>query len=45
MNPMFFRQKVLELGSIVQDKAEKVCLRMQEGVDNDKPVDLHSRRI
>jgi cytochrome P450 len=41
MNPMFSRQKVLELESIVQEKAEKVCLRMREGVERDQAVDLH----
>ncbi len=41
LNPMFSRQKVLELEDIVQDKAEKVCARMQDGVDQDQPVDLH----
>lgn len=38
---VFSRQKVLELEGIVQDKANKVCQRMQEGIDQDKPVDLH----
>ena len=41
MNPMFSRQKVLELEGIVQEKANKVCKRMQDGVDQNKPVDLH----
>ena len=41
LNPMFSRQKVLELESIVQQKAAKVCQRMQAGIDEDKPVDLH----
>ena len=38
---MFSRQKVLDLDSIVQDKADIVCQRMQAGIDNDEPVDLH----
>lgn len=41
MNPMFSRQKVLDLESIVQDKVDKVILRMQDGVESNKPVDLH----
>jgi len=41
MNPMFSRQKVLELELIVQQKVAKVCHRMQAGIDEDKPVDLH----
>lgn len=38
---MFSRTKVLELEAIVQEKAAKVCRRMQEGIDQGKPVDLH----
>ena len=41
LNSMFSRQKVLELERIVQEKAAKVCRRMQEGIDRDQPVDLH----
>ena len=41
LNPMFSRQKVLELEGIVQEKAEKVCARMQRGIDQGQPVDLH----
>lgn len=41
MNPMFSRQKVLDLEQIVQEKADKVCQRMQKGIDRDEPVDLH----
>ncbi|EME41071.1 hypothetical protein DOTSEDRAFT_178435 [Dothistroma septosporum NZE10] len=41
MNPVFSRQKVLELEGIVQEKASKVCARMQDGVNNGEPVDLH----
>lgn len=41
LNPMFSRQKVLELEGIVQEKAAKVCARMQAGIDQGKPVDLH----
>ena len=41
LNPMFSRQRVLELEGIVQEKAGKVCKRMQEGIDQGKPVDLH----
>ncbi|KAK5118214.1 hypothetical protein LTR85_008194 [Meristemomyces frigidus] len=41
LNPMFSRQKVLELEGIVQQKARKVCARMQAGVDKNEPVDLH----
>ncbi|KAK4544900.1 hypothetical protein LTR36_003804 [Oleoguttula mirabilis] len=41
LNPMFSRQKVLDLEGIVQDKARKVCARMQTGIDNNEPVDLH----
>lgn len=41
MNPMFSRQKVLDLESIVQEKAAKVCQRMQAGVDSGQPVELH----
>lgn len=41
LNPMFSRQKVLELEAIVQAKAAKVCRRMQEGVDAGRAVDLH----
>lgn len=41
LNPMFSRQRVLELEGIVQEKANKVCWRMQAGVDQGKPVDLH----
>lgn len=41
MNPMFSKQKVLDLESIVQQKAEKVCQRMQAGLDSGTPVDLH----
>ena len=41
LNPMFSRQKVLELETIVQSKAAKVCRRMQEGVDAGNAVDLH----
>ena len=41
LNPMFSRQKVLELEAIVQSKAAKVCRRMQEGIDAGRAVDLH----
>jgi hypothetical protein len=41
MNPMFSRKMVLELESVVQDKARKVCNRMQEGIEKGVPVDLH----
>ena len=41
LNPMFSRQKVLELETIVQSKAAKVCRRMQEGIDAGRAVDLH----
>lgn len=41
LNPMFSPQKVLELESIVQDKVRKVTERMQRGIDERKPVDLH----
>lgn len=41
MNPMFSRQKVLDLESIVQEKANKVCRRMQADIDSGEPVDLH----
>jgi hypothetical protein len=41
LNPMFSRQKVLELEGIVQEKAEKVCTRMRQGVETNQPVDLH----
>lgn len=42
INPMFSRQRVLELECIVQEKVNKVCLRMQEdGVEQGRPVDLH----
>lgn len=41
MNPMFSRQKVLEMERIVQEKARKVCKRMQDGIDLGTPVDLH----
>lgn len=41
MNPMFSRQKVLDLESIVQEKAGKVCQKMQAGVDSGQPVELH----
>lgn len=41
MNPMFSRQKVLDLESIVQDKVDKVIRRMQDGVESNKSVDLH----
>jgi len=41
LNPMFSRQKVLELEEIVQEKADKVCQHMLQGIDKDEPVDLH----
>lgn len=41
MNPMFSRQKVLDLEAIVQAKVGKVIRRVQEGVETGKPVDLH----
>jgi cytochrome P450 len=41
MNPMFSRKMVLELESVVQDKARKVCNRMQAGIEKGVPVDLH----
>jgi cytochrome P450 len=41
MNPMFSRQKVLDLESIVQAKVDKVIRRVQEGLEADTPVDLH----
>lgn len=44
LNPMFQRQKVLALESIVQEKADKLCRRMQAGIDSDEPVDLRAFR-
>jgi cytochrome P450 len=41
MNPMFSRKMVLELESVVQDKARKVCNRMRAGIEKGVPVDLH----
>ena len=41
MNPMFSRQKVLDLESIVQGKVDKVIRRVQESVEADEAVDLH----
>jgi cytochrome P450 len=41
MNPMFSRQKVLDLESIVQAKVDKVIRRVQEGLEADTAVDLH----
>lgn len=41
LNPMFSKQKVLDLESIVQEKVAKVCQRMQAGLDSGTPVDLH----
>jgi cytochrome P450 len=41
MNPMFSRQKVLDLESIVQAKVDKVIRRVQDGLEAEKPVDLH----
>ncbi|KAF2171562.1 hypothetical protein M409DRAFT_18674 [Zasmidium cellare ATCC 36951] len=41
MNPMFSRQKVLDLESIVQEKAGKVCRSMQIGIESGQPVNLH----
>lgn len=41
LNPMFSRKMVLELESLVHDKADKVCRLMQQGLDHDTPVDLH----
>lgn len=41
LNPMFSKQKVLDLESIVQEKVEKVCQRMQAGLDNGTQVDLY----
>ena len=38
---MFSRKMVLDLESVVQDKARKVCKRMQEGIEKGVPVDLH----
>jgi cytochrome P450 len=47
MNPIFSRQKVLDVESIVQDKVEKVIRRLENSVSktsrlaNDSGVDLH----
>ncbi|KAF2454062.1 cytochrome P450 [Lineolata rhizophorae] len=41
LNPMFSRKMVLELESIVQDKADKLCKLMAKGLRETKPVDLH----
>ena len=41
MNPMFSRQKVLELEAIVQEKARKVVAHMELGIKTGQPVDLH----
>jgi cytochrome P450 len=41
MNPMFSRKMVFELEAVVQDKADKVCRLMQNGINRDEPVDLH----
>lgn len=38
---MFSRQRVLELQSIVHDKADKVCQHVEKGIEDGKPVDLH----
>ena len=41
MNPMFSRKMVLDLESVVQDKAALVCNRMQSALDRGEPADMH----
>ncbi|GAB7363733.1 hypothetical protein MBLNU230_g4301t1 [Neophaeotheca triangularis] len=41
LNTVFSRQKVLDLESIVQEKAYKVCKRVQEAIDVNVAADLH----
>ncbi|KAK0665081.1 Cytochrome P450 monooxygenase yanH [Lasiodiplodia hormozganensis] len=41
INPMFSRKMVLQLENVVQDKARKLIGRMEAGIGEKKPVDLH----
>lgn len=41
INPMFSRKMVLQLENVVQDKARKLIGRMEAGIVEKKPVDLH----
>jgi cytochrome P450 len=41
LNPLFSRKAVLELQNVVQSKVEKLSRRMNEAVNDGKPVDLH----
>lgn len=42
LNHFFSRRAVLDLEDIVQDKAKKLCRRVQESLDAGKPVDLRA---
>ena len=42
LSHFFSRRAVLELEDIIQDKARKLCGRVREGLDTDKPVDLRA---
>ncbi|GME38129.1 Benzoate 4-monooxygenase cytochrome p450 protein [Neofusicoccum parvum] len=41
INPMFSRKMVLDLEEVVQEKAHKLTKRMEAGILDKKPVDLH----
>jgi len=41
LNPFFSRRAVLELEDVVQDKAQKLCNRVQDGLDAGRPVNMH----
>ncbi|KAL1647796.1 hypothetical protein SLS58_002597 [Diplodia intermedia] len=41
INPMFSRRMVLQLENVVHDKAQKLIKRMEAGIAEMKPVDLH----
>lgn len=41
LNPFFSRKTVLELEDVVQDKAKKLVRMMENGIKENKPVDLH----
>jgi hypothetical protein len=41
LNPMFSRKSVLELEDVVQEKVNKLCQRLEMGLEEGKAVDLH----
>jgi cytochrome P450 len=41
IQPMFSRKQVLELESVVQEKAEKLCALVSRRFNTGEPVDLH----